>query len=57
VSVVAFVIVPEQMQEPVEREDAKLGRLGVAGLVRLPAGDATGDSNVAEEPITIGIRD
>ena len=45
------------MQQPVKREDAQFGGLGVTGRTRLPPGDAAGDHDVAEEAIFVGIRD
>lgn len=34
---VALVIVAKQMEQPVKREDAQLGRLGMARVARLTA--------------------
>ena len=42
------VIVAQQVQQAVEREDLQLGPLGVPRLARLPPRDAARDHDVAE---------
>ena len=46
---VALVIVAEQVQQAVEREDAQLGQLGVARRARLTPRDAARDDDVAQK--------
>ena len=41
------MIVAEQVQQAVQRQDLQLGRVGVAGLGRLAPGDAGGNDEVA----------
>src|SRR5262249_47235038 len=59
-SVVALVIVAEQVQQSMECEHAEFRLLAVASRMRLPAGDAARDHDIAQEGIGdrgMGIRD
>jgi hypothetical protein len=47
------VVVAEKVQQPVEREHAKLGLKRVAGFTRLPLRHSCRNHNVAEELIGI----
>jgi hypothetical protein len=56
-AVIALVIIAEQMEQPVERKDAKLSRKGMAGFPRLTPGHAGGNHDVAEvSPLVSGKR-
>jgi len=48
-AVVARVIVAEQVQQAVQRENLQFGELRVPCVARLTAGDAAGDDDVAQE--------
>jgi len=45
---IALVIVSEQVQQAMQRQHAKLGRLVVARSAGLPAGDAASDHDIAQ---------
>ena len=49
---VPFVVVPEQMQQPVERQPAELETDPVTGRMGLSCRDALGDHDVTQEPGT-----
>ena len=43
------VVVAQKVKETMKGENAQLGGIGMAALERLPAGDAGGDHEIAEE--------
>jgi len=47
--VILFVVVPDQMQQPVQRQHPKLGAKRVAGRRRLPRSNTNRDSDVPEK--------
>jgi len=53
-SAVALVVVAEEMQEPVQREDAQLGGLAVARVACLALRHAAGDYDVSEKTLHHG---
>ena len=50
------MVITEQMEKAVERQNAQLGLFGVARLAGLTAGDAGGDDDVTKKP-GLGTRD
>ena len=48
---VALVVVAEQMEQAVQRQDPQLGQLRVTRLARLPPGDAAGDHDLPQETL------
>src|SRR5262245_9790493 len=50
---IVLVIISKEVQQPVERENPKLGSLRMPRLTGLASGDATGDHDVAEVRIPL----
>ena len=48
---VRFVVVSEQVQQPVQSQHPPFSALVVSGLARLPARDAARDDDIAEERV------
>jgi len=48
-SAIALVVVPQQVQQPVQGQDPEFGELGMPRLAGLAAGDAAGDHDIAEK--------
>src|ERR1041385_3260319 len=58
-AIIALVIVSQEMEEPVQRQNLELGQLGMSGVARLPLRHAARDDDISEKAIRdegLGIR-
>ena len=53
-AVIALVIIAEQVQQPVKRQDPQLSRKGMARLARLAPGGSCGNHDIAEVTPLVG---